>query len=75
MVTQDNNLLVNLHKWASKQDENFTTEAFVFLLNYLLDHEPEIAVNVLRKMTDGFLSLNPPFVSFVFPKEKAHPSY
>ncbi len=65
MVTQDNNLLVNLHKWASKQDENFTTEAFVFLLNYLLDHEPEIAVNVLRKMTDGFLSLNPSKASTV----------
>ena len=33
MVTgKPNNLLMRLHRWARKQDENFTTEAFVHLI-------------------------------------------
>lgn len=28
-----------LYRWAHRQDENFTTEAFVYLLNHLLGHE------------------------------------
>jgi len=57
MKFQDNNLLINLHRWASRQDENFTTEAFVHLLNHLLIKEPKIAIRVLKNLTDNFLKL------------------
>jgi hypothetical protein len=57
MLNQSNNLLINLHRWAFKQDENFTTESFVHLLNHLLVDEPKIAIRILRKLTDDFLRL------------------
>ena len=57
MVDQTNNLLINLHRWAFRQDENYTTESFVHLLNYLLMDEPKIAIRILRKMTGDFLRL------------------
>lgn len=57
MKQKKENLFFNLHKWAVRQDENFTTESFAYLLNHLLTYEPIIAINILRKMTDGFLNL------------------
>ncbi|MBO0698202.1 MAG: hypothetical protein J2P46_07400 [Zavarzinella sp.] len=54
-----NNLLVRLHKWASRQDENFLTETFAFLLQYLIEEEPQAAAGLLRSLTDGFLELQP----------------
>ena len=39
MVVEDNNLLVNLHRWASKQDENFTTEDFCLFIELFADYE------------------------------------
>lgn len=50
------NLLLSLYKWASRQDENYTSEAFVHLLNFLVVNEPEIAAVLLQKVTNGFLS-------------------
>src|SRR5213082_1993494 len=50
-----NNLLLLLHKWARRQDENFLTEAFAHLLQHLLDEEPEAAVGFLESLTGGFL--------------------
>ena len=35
----ENNLLKRLHTYASMQDENFTTESFVHLLEYLRQRE------------------------------------
>lgn len=58
MKKENENLFFNLHKWAIRQDENFTTEAFAYLLNHLLMYEPIIAINIFRRMTDGFLDLN-----------------
>jgi hypothetical protein len=57
METQENNLLINLHRWAFRQDENFTTESFVHLLNHLIMDEPKIATKILRKLTGDFLKL------------------
>ncbi len=48
-------LLTNLHRLASGQDENFITEAFAFVLRYLIVNEPESAVRLLQYVTDGFL--------------------
>ncbi len=59
------NLLVCLHKWVHRQDENFQTEAFVHLLQYLLDHEPHAAVVLLGRLTGGILCLRPEEASVV----------
>lgn len=56
MEFSEDNLLVRLHKWAYRQDENFLTEAFAHLLTYLLAHEPEAAVGLLNDITGGFFS-------------------
>jgi hypothetical protein len=50
------NLLVALHKWARKQDENFTTEAFVHLLKNWMHIEPKAALAVLGTITHDHLS-------------------
>jgi hypothetical protein len=57
MGSPSNNLLLRLHKWAVRQDENFLTEAFAHLLQHLLDHEPEAAVGILEALTGGFFRL------------------
>jgi hypothetical protein len=59
MAPRQNNLLVRLRKWAHRQDENFQTEAFAHLLDYLLDCEPAAAVRLLREVTAGILDLRP----------------
>jgi hypothetical protein len=60
-----NNLLINLHRWAFRQDENFTTESFVHLLNHLLIDEPKIAIKILRKLTGDLLKLKVPDIANV----------
>ncbi|WP_165251208.1 PD-(D/E)XK nuclease family protein [Paludisphaera soli] len=54
MVT--NNLLSRLHRYASRQDENFVTEAFAYLLRHLLENEPNVAVRILSRLTGGILN-------------------
>ncbi|MBF0555949.1 MAG: PD-(D/E)XK nuclease family protein [Nitrospirae bacterium] len=49
----DNNLLLRLHRYASRQDENFVTEAFAHLLDHLIQYEPVIAINILNRLTDS----------------------
>src|SRR6516162_6194609 len=58
MASPSNNLLLRLHKWAWRQDENFLTEAFAHLLRYLLENEPEAAVAIVKTLTGGFLNLS-----------------
>jgi hypothetical protein len=65
MLNQSNNLLINLHRWAFKQDENFTTESFVHLLNHLLAYEPQVGLQILKKLTDDFLKLKLPEIAKV----------
>lgn len=57
MNYENNNLLINLSKWAKRHKENFTTEAFAHLLRYLKKDEPTIAYNLLKKMTSGEVNL------------------
>jgi hypothetical protein len=59
MKTPSTNLLLRLHKWAVRQDENFLTEAFAHLLQHLLEEEPEAAVRFLEQVTGGFFKLGP----------------
>ena len=51
-----NNLLVRLHKWAD--DENFMTESFVHLLEYLRTNEPELAAELISQITRGTIRLS-----------------
>jgi hypothetical protein len=50
MSKDKDNLLINLRNWANGQYENFTTEAFVHLLRYLIKNEHLVARYLLRKM-------------------------
>lgn len=47
----DNNLLAALAQWATRQDENFLTEAFVHLLRHVLAEEPECALQLIGLVT------------------------
>ena len=51
------NLLVRLHKLASRQDENFLTESLAWLLQHLRENEPEVAVRGFRLITRKRLDL------------------
>jgi hypothetical protein len=53
------NLFTRLHKWAHRQDENFLTETFAFVLQFLLDQEPELSVRLVRELTGERISLPP----------------
>jgi|GEM_PF-5690876 len=50
------NLFISLHHWASRQDENFTTESFAYLLRYLQGSEKLIFVKILSKLTNGLIN-------------------
>jgi len=54
-TNEQHNLFSNLNRWAIRQNENFTTEILVYLINHLLIVDPDIALNLLHKITDGFL--------------------
>jgi hypothetical protein len=45
------NLLHTLHRWATGQDENFTTDAFSHLLRHLVSEKPELAAGLLARLT------------------------
>jgi len=52
------NLFVNLHRWASRQDENFTTEAFVTLLKHLQNSEASSFINILSSLSGNLINSN-----------------
>jgi hypothetical protein len=51
------NLFTRLHKWATRQDENFLTEALAVVLEHLLLLAPECGVRSLARLTDDFLDM------------------
>ena len=53
METTDHNLLLALHRYASGQDENFTTESFVHLLRILKERDSECFIQLLDKISGG----------------------
>jgi hypothetical protein len=56
---KDNNLLTALHRWASRQDENFTTEAFAHMVRHLLTRDPRVAALMIQWLTDGRVAIAP----------------
>ena len=51
------NLLSNLSHWAHRHDENFLTEAFVYVLQFMLDREQGAAAKLLNQLTAGHLKI------------------
>ncbi|MFH1219134.1 MAG: PD-(D/E)XK nuclease family protein [Candidatus Eisenbacteria bacterium] len=58
-MATDNNLFGALHRWAAGQDENFTTGALVYLLQYLVKTEPTAALAVLNTLCGERLKWSP----------------
>jgi hypothetical protein len=52
------NLFISLHHWVSRQDENFTTDAFVYLLKYLQISEEPIFLKLVSSLSDGLIDTN-----------------
>jgi hypothetical protein len=53
------NLFARLHKWATRQDENYLTESLAVVLEQLLVRAPEIGVRLVKQLTGGFIEVNP----------------
>lgn len=51
-MTDHNNLLISLHGWAHRQDENFVTDSFAHLLRQLLEGDPTVGLDILARLTD-----------------------
>ena len=60
MHRAENNLLAALHNWATGQDENFTTDSFVHLLNHLIQSDPNAAILVLSRLSDSNIQMEEP---------------
>src|SRR5262249_45107000 len=59
MVSPTNNLFLRLHKWASRQDENFLTESLAVVLEHLLVLAPEVGTRLVARLTGGLIDLAP----------------
>jgi hypothetical protein len=51
------NLFARLHKWATRQDENFLTESLAIVLEQLLILAPEVGTRLISQLTGGFINL------------------
>lgn len=58
MQPEQSNLLTSLRRWADRQVENFTTDAFAHLLSYLRLHQPKVAAVIFRDLTDNRLEIS-----------------
>lgn len=59
MASPANNLFLRLHKWASRQDENFLTESLAVVLEQLLVLVPAVGTRLIARLTGGFIALPP----------------
>lgn len=58
-MQKDNNLLIQLFKWATHQEENFTTEALAHLLGHLAARSPDAAFPLFSLLSGDVLNLAP----------------
>jgi len=56
-TSRNTNLLVALHHWASRQDENFITDAFAHLLRHLIARDKMVGMELLSYLTNERLSV------------------
>jgi hypothetical protein len=59
MASPVNNLFLRLHKWASRQDENFLTESLSVVLEQLLALAPAVGTRLVARLTGDFINLPP----------------
>jgi hypothetical protein len=59
MAASANNLFLRLHKWASRQDENFLTESLAVVLEQLLVLAPAVGTRLVARLTGGFIDVPP----------------
>lgn len=52
ILTMKSNLLISLHAWAHRQDENFITASFAHLLQRLVEYNPDVGMDVIGKLTN-----------------------
>lgn len=57
MASPTSNLFTRLHKWASRQDENFLTESLAVVLEQLLVLAPAVGTRMVTRFTGGFIDL------------------
>lgn len=57
-LAEADNLFVKLHHWATRQDENFTTEVFVYLLKYLQFHEKDVFLHLVANLSGNLIGAN-----------------
>jgi hypothetical protein len=65
MASPTNNLFLRLHKWASRQDENFLTESLAVVLEQLLVLAPAVGTRLAARLTGGFIELAPEDASVI----------
>src|SRR3954468_19356585 len=65
MATPGPNLFHRLHKWATRQDENFLTESLAVVLEQLLVLAPVVGVRLVARLTGGLLELSPEDASVI----------
>jgi hypothetical protein len=59
MAAPANNLFLRLHKWATRQDENFLTESLAVVLEQLLLLAPAVGTRLVAQLTDSFILVSP----------------
>lgn len=65
MKSETINIFNQLYKWSGRQDENFTTEAFIYVLLHLQQVDPEAAAVLLHQLTDSKVLLDKEQIEFV----------
>jgi hypothetical protein len=53
------NVFARLHKWATRQDENFLTESLAVVLEQLLILAPAVGTQLVNRLTGGFIDVSP----------------
>src|SRR5579871_1321090 len=53
------NVFARLHKWATRQDENFLTESLAVVLEQLLILVPEVGTRLIARLTADFIDVSP----------------
>lgn len=64
-MADEPNLFARLHKWATRQDENFLTESLAVVLEQLLILAPETGTRLVKQLTDGFIDVLPDAASSI----------
>jgi hypothetical protein len=59
------NIFTRLHKWATRQDENFLTEALAVVLEQLLALSPDSGTRLIKRLTKGFIDIPPANASLI----------